>query len=187
MLPCNPNKVSAICNLSGCICVPVFLAVTPISLFPHTVTQICNLSGDICVPVLPVLPAVTFVTLLPKHSHWNLQFKWTYWSPCVTCDNPRYLVIQTKTCKFAILVHLFVSLCYLRLPVLPSYPNAVTKIFNLIWCICIPVLPATTHVTLSLKQSSVNLQFMLRYLCPCVTCGYPCYPVTQTQFSKFAI
>ena len=66
MLPCFPNKVTKICNLSRCICVPVLPAVTRVTLFPTTVQKISNLSGDTCVPVLP---AVTRVTLLPKHSH----------------------------------------------------------------------------------------------------------------------
>ena len=66
-------------------------------------------------------------------------------------------VTLTQSSIFAIQVDAFVSLCYLRLPVLPCYPN-----------------------------SPVYLQFKLRNLCHCVTCGYPCYPVTQTQSSKFA-
>ena len=102
-----------------------------------------------------MLPAVTLVTLLPKHSSVNLQFKLKYLFPCVTCGYPCYLVTQTQSSIFAFQVDAFVSLCYLRLPMLP-------------------------------KHSPVYLQFKLRNLCPCVTCGYPCYPVTQTQSSKFA-
>ena len=44
-----------------------------------------------------MLPAVTRVTLLPKHS----------------------------PVKFAFKLDVFVSLCYLRLPLLPCYPNIV--------------------------------------------------------------
>ena len=72
-------------------------------------------------------------------------------------------------------------------PVLPAvtlFHNTVTKICNLSGCICVPVLPA---VTLLPKHSSVNLQFKLKYLCPCVACGSLCYPVTQTLSRKFAI
>ena len=42
------------------------------------------------------------------------------------------------------------------------------------------MLPAVTRVTLLPKHSPVNLHLNWMYLCPCVTCGYPCYPVTQT-------
>ena len=49
-----------------------------------------------------MLPAVTRVTLLPKHSQ----------------------VIRNLSGEL-------VALCYLRLPLLPCYPNTVTKIFNL--------------------------------------------------------
>ena len=44
-----------------------------------------------------------------------------------------------------------------------------------------------TRITLLTKHSHVNLQFKLKYLCPCVTCGYPCYSFTQTLSRKFAI
>ena len=131
-----------------------------------------------------MLPAVTRVTLLPKHSHCNLQFKWMYLCPCVTCDYPCYPVTQTPISKFAI------KLRYLCLCVTcgyPCYPNTVTEICNLSGCICVPVLLAVTRVTLFPNHSHVNLQFKLRYLCPCVTCGYPCYPVTRKQSLKFAI
>ena len=133
-----------------------------------------------------MLPAVTLVTLLPKHSSVNLQFKLKYLFPYVTCGYPCYPVTQTQSSIFAIQVDASVSLCYLRLPVLHCYPNTVQYICNSSGCICVPVLPAVTRVTLLLKHSPVYLQFKLRNLCPCVTCGYPCYPVTQTQSSKFA-
>ena len=133
-----------------------------------------------------MLPAVTLVTLLPKHSLVNLQFKLKYLFPYVTCGYPCYPVTQTQSSIFAFQVDAFVSLCYLRLPVLPCYPNTVQYICISSGCICVPVLPAVTLVTLLPKHSSVNVQFKLKYLFPCVTCGYPCYLVTQTSSSKFA-
>ena len=133
----------------------------------NTLQWICNFSWGIYVPVLP---AVTRVTLLPKHSPVNLQFTWKYLCPCVTCSYPCYPVTQTQSSKFAIYVKEFVSLCYLRLPMLPVTQTQ-SSIFA-IWGICVPVLPAVTRVT----QIHIYLQFKLRYLCPCVTCGYPCYP-----------
>ena len=126
----------------------------------------------------PVLPAVTCVTLLPKHSPVNLQFMLEYLCPCVTCSYPCYPVTQTQSSKFAIYVKEFVSLCYLWLPMFPCYPNTVQYICNLRYlCPCYLWLP------MLLKHNPVYLQFKLRYLCSCVTCGYLCYPVTQTQSS----
>ena len=68
-----------------------------------------------------------------------------------------------------------------------SYPKHSHKICNLSGDTCFPVLPVVTRVTLLPKHSSVNLQFNLRYSCPCVTCGYPCYPVTQRLYNTFVI
>ena len=127
-----------------------------------------------------MLPAVTRVTLLSKHSLVNLQFKLKYLFPYVTCGYPCYPVTQTQSSIFAFQVDAFVSLCYLRLPVLPCYPNTVQYTCNLSCGTCVLVLPAVTCVTLLPKHSPVNLHLNWTYLCPCVTCGYPCYPVTQT-------
>ena len=144
--------------------------------YPNTVQYICISSGCICVPVVP---AVTRVTLLPKHSPVYLQFKLRNLCPCVTCRYPCYPVTQTQSSKFAFKLDVFVSLCYLRLPLLPCYPNIDQYICNFSWRNCFPMLPAVTRVTLLPKHSPVNLHLNWMYLCPCVTCGYPCYPVTQ--------
>ena len=68
-----------------------------------------------------MLPAVTRVTLLPKHSPVYLHLNWMYLCPCVTCRYPCYPVIQTQSSKFAFKLDVFVSLCYLRLPLLPKH------------------------------------------------------------------
>ena len=145
--------------------------------YPNTVQYICISSGCICVPVLP---AVTRVTLLPKHSPVYLQFKLWNLCPCVTCGYLCYPVTQTQSSKFAFKLDVFVSLCYLRLPLLPCYPNIDQYICNFSWRNCFPMFPAVTRVTLLPKHSPVILRLNWMYLCPCVTCGYPCYPVTQT-------
>ena len=128
-----------------------------------------------------MLPAVALVTLLPKHYQVNLQFKLRYlcpWLPAVTgvIRVPKHSSVNLQFKRGA-----FVPPCYLRLPMLLCFQNTVKWICNLSWCICVPMLPAATHVTLSPKHISVHLHFMLRYLCSCVTCVYPCYPVTQTH------
>ena len=84
---------------------------------------------------VPMLPAVTGVTMLPKHSSVNLQLQRR---PCVTCSYRCYHVTQTQFSKFAIAEETFLPPCYLRLPMLP-------------------------------KHSQVNLLFKWMYLCPCVT------------------
>ena len=77
------------------------------------------------------------------------------------------------------------SMCVPVLLPVTLFPNTVTKICNLSGDICVPVLSAATRVTLLPKDSLKHLQFKWRYLCPCVTCGYPCNPVTKLL--KFAI
>ena len=73
------------------------------------------------------------------------------------------------------------------LPAVTRVTQTQSSIFAFKLDVCVPVLPAVTRVTLLPKHSPVNLHLNWMYLCPCVTCGYPCYPVTQTKFSKFAI
>ena len=109
-------------------------------------------------------------------------------------------------------VHFKGEVCVPVLPTITLFPNTVPNIYNLSGDTCAPVLPAVTRVTLFPnhshkncnisrdtcapvlpavtllpKHSQVNLPFKWRYLCPCVTCGYQCYPVTQTQSSEFTL
>ena len=136
--------------------------------FPNTVTKICNLSWGIYVPLLPA------VALLPKYSHKICNLSEDTCVP-VICGYPCYTLTQAHSLKFAIKVEVFVSLCYLRLPMLRCYPNTVTKICNLSRCICVLVLLANTRVTLLPKHSQYNSQFKWRYFCPCVTYSYPLF------------
>ena len=50
------------------------------------------------------------------------------------------------------------------------------------------MLPAVTRVTLLPKRSQVNLLFKWMYLCPSVTCVYPCYryPNTVTKIGNLS-
>ena len=68
--------------------------------------------------------------------------------PAVTRVTLCYPVTQTQSSKFAFKLDVFVSLCYLRLPLLPCYPNIDQYICNLSCGISAPVLPAVTRVTL---------------------------------------